>query len=1180
MIFRAGLRSRLVLLVLVALLPLVGMSIHKAWRDAQSARDSADASLQFTASLAAGNLTHIAESARSLLLAAATAPGLRDVPGPDCGEYFTRLHDRFPAYASFGLVDVQGNVQCRTKPVAGIDYVGDSTYFKDAVQRKAFITSAFLRGPRGGAVIAFAQPVLDAQERPVAVAFATMELAAVLRSVENVPLAPGARLVMLDRNATILAARPAGTGDVGAKVADTVLAAAVARRVPALMEGPGAAGEVRIYAMEPARGAAQGAIFAGVSMDRDSVLMPIRRTLAIELGSLLLVAMLGIALAWTIGRGAIVQPARRIVEAARRLRQGKLDERVPEPVGGEFGRIARAFNVMADSLQQRERDKEAENARAKNAFEVLDLVLNSLQEAMVAADSAGNFLIFNRAAARFFPDGYQGVDPQDWARHFGMYELGSERLLSPEEVPLFRATRGKYGASRDILVRNAVVPQGKVLRCHYRPMVRGSEVVGGLAVFADLTELHELEEARLRDDARLKDLHERLVTAQRIGRIGHWELDLSSHRFWWSEEMYGLLGIDGGFDGTYEEFVGHVHPDDREAFAQLHTGALRAGALESTYRVVTPSGDTRWLQERAELRRGADGRPQVLAGVAQDITARMKAESELRGYMLQLQRAGEAAQAITAQQTLDATLQEVVDRARDVIGAHMAVLSLATGSGWGHNINALSLSDKYAKYRGAVPEPDGSGIYAVVLETGRPLRLTQEALVAHPRWRNHGNYKGKHPLMRGLLAVPLVSGDGSTIGLLQLSDKLEGEFSDHDEYVAMEMARLTSIAIANARLFDEIRELNATLEAKVADRTAELARQEALFRALAEQAPQVVWNIDREGRVTYLNRAWFELVGRDDDAGLGYNWMSALHPEDRDDVAAVWQRASATGLPFSGIRRIRASDGTYHTMAYRGAPVLAPDGSVDFWVGIDADITELKAIEHALRRSNQELEAFSYSVSHDLRAPLSTIDGFSRLLARQIEGEAAEKAHHYLGRIQAAAAQMGQLIEALLSLAQVSRARLRHEAVDITQMAREIVAVLRSRDPARQVETDIGEGVTMPGDPRLVRVMLENLLGNAWKFTSKTPRARIEVGRSGNEVYVRDNGVGFDMVYADKLFAAFQRLHAADDFPGTGIGLATVGRVVARHGGTIRAEAEPGEGAAFYFCLPDSPPPPRPGEGL
>jgi light-regulated signal transduction histidine kinase (bacteriophytochrome) len=171
---------------------------------------------------------------------------------------------------------------------------------------------------------------------------------------------------------------------------------------------------------------------------------------------------------------------------------------------------------------------------------------------------------------------------------------------------------------------------------------------------------------------------------------------------------------------------------------------------------------------------------------------------------------------------------------------------------------------------------------------------------------------------------------------------------------------------------------------------------------------------------------------------------------------------------------------------------------------------------------------------------------------------------------------MGQLIEALLSLAQVTRARLAHEAVDLSRLSGDILAILRSRDPARRVETVVEPGIVTHGDPRLIRAMMENLLGNAWKFTARETAARIEVGREkGREdvFYVRDNGVGFDMAHAGKLFSAFQRLHSPEDFPGTGIGLATVGRVVARHGGTIRAEARPGQGATFFICLPRTPPP-------
>ncbi|MET0310734.1 MAG: cache domain-containing protein, partial [Burkholderiaceae bacterium] len=243
MMVRSGLRSRLVVLVLVALLPLVGLSIHKAWRDAQSARDGADASLQFTASLAASNLTHIADSARSLLLAVATTPGLRETRSPDCGEVFTRLHDRFPGYASFGLVDAAGNVQCRTRAVTGITSVAGSARFREAVQRDAFIVSALLRGPGPGpAIVAFAQPVLDAQGNSSGAAFAAMELGAVLRGVEEIPLGPDAQLVMLDRNAAVIAARPAGANAVGPRVPAAAQREFEARREPMRAEGTDSAG--------------------------------------------------------------------------------------------------------------------------------------------------------------------------------------------------------------------------------------------------------------------------------------------------------------------------------------------------------------------------------------------------------------------------------------------------------------------------------------------------------------------------------------------------------------------------------------------------------------------------------------------------------------------------------------------------------------------------------------------------------------------------------------------------------------------------------------------------------------------------------------------------------------------------------------------------------------------------
>ena len=560
--------------------------------------------------------------------------------------------------------------------------------------------------------------------------------------------------------------------------------------------------------------------------------------------------------------------------------------------------------------------------------------------------------------------------------------------------------------------------------------------------------------------------------------------------------------------------------------------------------------------------------------VAPDVTAQVQAEKEVAEHLFTLQRAADAAQAITWHQTLKGTLQEVADQARGVIGAHMAVVSLHKDNDWSQAINIRSLSDKFATYRGLHQAMDGKGIYALVCETNHAMRLTQAELEAHPRWRGFGSHAGKHPPMRGWLAVPLMARDGKNIGLLQLSDKFEGEFTQTDEYVALELAQLASGAIENARLIEEVSQLNSGLEQKVAERTAALTRQEAMFRALSDQAPQVIWTADPRGIVTYLNRAWFELAGGKAEDWLGGGKLyGAVHPEDLAAVKANWQVVSADLSLFSGTRRLRAKDGSYHTMAYRASPVLDEQGKVLFWVGIDADITEMKAVEMALRLANQELQSFSYSVSHDLRSPLNTISGFSQLLAKQLGGSGNDKLRHYLSRIQAGAAQMGQLIADLLALSQVSRATLHHETVDLSALARSIADDLQAHRGERQVALQIESGLQAQADAGLVRVVLENLLSNAWKFSGQQARAEISVGHTldaaGEPVFfVRDNGAGFDMAYADKLFTPFQRLHAADEFAGTGIGLATVKRVIERHGGRLWADAAPGRGATFFFTLP------------
>lgn len=229
------------------------------------------------------------------------------------------------------------------------------------------------------------------------------------------------------------------------------------------------------------------------------------------------------------------------------------------------------------------------------------------------------------------------------------------------------------------------------------------------------------------------------------------------------------------------------------------------------------------------------------------------------------------------------------------------------------------------------------------------------------------------------------------------------------------------------------------------------------------------------------------------------------------------------------------------------------------------------AFSEELERKNKELEAFSYSVSHDLRAPLRAISGFSRILAEEHEDNLNAEAKELLQKVQESARRMGQLIEDLLKLAQTGRRALARETVDLSGLAREIVSRLQASDPERKASFVLAPSLVVNADRGLLAVVLENLLGNAWKFTSKRPNTRIELGVQHHAkltiYFVRDNGAGFDMQYADKLFSVFQRLHYENDFPGTGIGLATVQQIIHRHGGRVWAESETGRGATFYFVL-------------
>jgi PAS domain S-box-containing protein len=675
------------------------------------------------------------------------------------------------------------------------------------------------------------------------------------------------------------------------------------------------------------------------------------------------------------------------------------------------------------------------------------------------------------------------------------------------------------------------------IRWEVRPWHDSTGAIAGIVIFAE-----EITE-RTRAEQGLRDSEEKLRLALDGARLGTWEWDLKTGKLAGSSLSFALFGLPADTDFNFAMFLSMIHPDDRARVDEAMKRTLADHSeYDVEYRVVWPDGSDRWIAGKGRAYQNDAGENLRVGGILFDVTERRQALAALRESEERFQAMANGIPQLAHMAGADGTISWYNQRWYEYTGTTPEQME---GWGWRRVIDLAMLPQVMERWQASIA-------------TGEPFDMEFPLRGADGTFRTFLNR-----------VMPLKDSEGRVVRWFGTNT----DISEHQE--------------AQERLAAQAQELSVSREA--------LEAQTRMFKLVLDSMGEGLIAADRDGHFLIWNDSAKTLMGRD---------ASDLPTEQWTPYYQVFLSDGITPCPPDRLPLVRAlhgesvqvdmmvqqpgrAEGMFLEVSAR--PLKDEHGNLGGGVAVLRDITERKTAERQIQTLNQslegrviertaelkvankELEAFTYSVSHDLRAPIRHISGFAKILVERFRSSLPAEAHEYLQLIVQAAHRMGQMVDGMLKLARLGKQALTVKVTGLSSLVEDVITLLAPETEGRQVEWKIGGLPFVECDPILMTQVFQNLISNALKYSRPRSPAVIEIGQTEKEgekvIFVKDNGVGFDMKFSDKLFGVFHRLHLAEEFEGNGIGLATVERIIKKHGGRVWVEAELDRGATFFFTL-------------